>query len=606
MFIRKTYKTDRKTGKRYCSYQLMESFRTERGPRQRLLLNLGSELTLTAEDRKLLSNRIEELQTGVNGFLEYPDDIEKLAQTYHDIICKKHCNKTIKKDYKTYEKDFQSVDVNTIKHEYCRSVGLEYIVLETIKKLELDKLLANSNITPRMVKIILGVIVGKLCLPSSERATHKWLQTISGIDELLETDFSQLSQKLVYQATDNLLRNKDVIEQKLEQKEQDLFSLENTIILYDLTNTYFEGPAKNIETAHRGHSKEKRTDCPLVTLGLVLNEEGFPKRSCLLPGNISEPKTLEEALRGMSNGKEANPVVVIDGGIATKDNLNYLKENGYRYIVASRSRSVDIPEDLNLDVIREENDNKIKAGQIKDEKTKETLLYCHSESREKKEQSICQLKQKRLEKDLQKIADGLEKKGGQKSFKLIAERIGRLKERHSSIASHYDIKIETDQYQKKVEKVSWELNKQSLKKRYQGGYLLKAYGLDWSSEELWKTYIMLTRVEESFRCLKTDLNIRPVYHKTTKRVDGHLFLTVIAYHILQSILHQLRKKRINIKWTTLRRAMQNQVRVTTAVHLENGKHLRVRSTTYSESFHKEIYEALGLSSRPGKTIKTII
>ena len=136
--------------------------------------------------------------------------------------------------------------------------------------------------------------------------------------------------------------------------------------------------------------------------------------------------------------------------------------------------------------------------------------------------------------------------------------------------------------------------------------MLKAYGLDWSSEELWKTYVMLTRVEESFRCLKTDLKIRPVYHKVTRRVDGHLFLTVIAYHILQSILHQLSKKGINIKWTTLRRGMQNQARVTTAVHLENGKLLRVRSTTYSETFHKEIYEALSLSSRPGKTIKRII
>ena len=177
MFIRKTCKTDRKTARQYYSYQLMESFRTERGPRQRLLLNLGSELALTVEDRKLLSNRIEELQTGVNSFLEYSDDIEKLAQTYHNILCKKHCNKTIKKDYETHEKDIQSVDVNTIKHEHCRSIGLEYIILETIKKLELDKALANLNITPRMIKIILGVIVGKLCLPCSERATHKWLQT---------------------------------------------------------------------------------------------------------------------------------------------------------------------------------------------------------------------------------------------------------------------------------------------------------------------------------------------------------------------------------------------------------------------------------------------
>ena len=606
MFIRKTYKTDRKTGKKYFSYRLIESFRTERGPRQRLLLNLGSELTLEEEERKLLANRIEELQTGAVSFLEYPDDIEKLAQTYHNVLCKKHCNKKIEEKDETEEKDFQSVDINTIIHEHCRSIGLEYIVLETIKKLELDKLLSTLDLTSRQIKIILGVLVGKLCLPTSERATHKWLQTISGIDELLETDFSRLSPKLVYQVADHLLKHKDIIKKGLEKKEQDLFSLENTIILYDLTNTYFEGSAENVSIAHRGHSKEKRSDCPLVTLGLVLNEKGFPKRSRLLPGNISEPKTLEKALSEISQEKEPHPIVVVDGGIATKDNLNYLKESGYRYIVASRSRSVDIPENLNLDLIKEDKDNKLRIGQVKDEKTKETLLYCHSEAREKKEQSICDLKQKSLEKDLKKISDSLEKKRGEKSYKKIVERIGRLKERHSSIARYYEIKIETDEGQKEAKKISWELNKKSLKKRYQGGYLIKAYGLDWSSEELWKTYIMLTKVEEGFRCLKTDLKIRPVYHKITKRVEGHLFLTVIAYHILQSVLHQLGNKGINIKWTTLRRGMQNQTRVTTQMRLETGKQLRVRSTTYSEAFHNEIYRALGINNRPGKTIKTVL
>ena len=606
MFIRKTFKTDRKTGRKYYSYQLMESFRTERGPRQRLLLNLGSKLPLKEEERKLLANRIEELQTGIKSFLDYPDDIEQLAQTYHNILCKKHCNNVIENLDTIKEKDIQSIDINTVNHEYCRSIGLEYIVIETIKKLELDKLLFTLDLTPRKVKIILGMLVGKLCLPASERATRKWLQNISGIDELLETDFSRLSEKLVYQATDYLLKNKDIIEQSLEEKEQDLFSLENTIILYDLTNTYFEGSAKDVSIAFRGHSKEKRSDSPLVTLGLVLNEEGFSKRSRLLPGNISEPKTLENVLCEISDKKEPYPIIVLDGGIATKDNLHYLRQNGYRYIVASRSRSVDTPRDLDLHLIRAEKDKTIKIGQIKDETTKETLLYCHSESREKTEKSICNLKQKRLEQDLKKIANGLSKKRGQKSYKTIIERIGRLKERHSVIARYYDIKIETDKEQKEIKKISWKIKKESLQKRYQGSYLIKAYGLDWSSEELWKTYVMLTKVEEGFRCLKTDLNIRPVYHKITKRVEGHLFLTVLAYHILQSVLHQLRNKGINIKWATLRKAMQSQVRVTTAMRLENGKQLRVRSTTCSETFHKKIYKALEISNCPGKTIKTII
>ncbi len=607
MFIRKTCKTDKKTGKQYFSYQLMESFRSERGPRQRLILNLGSDLLIEDDERKLLANRIEELQIGAQIFFSYPTHIEKLALTYHRILSRKKDNAIIPPAGFIKESvDYQTINLNSIQHEQARSAGLEHIVLETIKKLQLDSALLDLGFTDRETHVALGVIVGKLCCPASELATHHWLQFNSGIDELLCTDFSRLSRNAVYKVADNLLLNKEIIENRLETKEKDLFSLTDTVILYDLTNTYFEGTGGGIELAARGKSKEKRSDCPLVTLGLALNLQGFPKRSRILPGNISEPKTLEQVLKQLHEDGDELPVIVLDAGIATSENLEYLREHGYKYIVASRSRSCEMPEGIEFETIKADSNNTVKVAQKSDEDNGEVLLYCHSTARMKKENGMRSLKQARFEEDLTTADNALTKKSGTKAYKKVLERIGRLKERHRSISRHYKIEVTPDETESKAVSITWEINEKTLEDRFQGAYLLKAHGLDWDSEKLWKTYMMLTMVEEGFRCLKSELGLRPVYHQITRRVEGHLFITVIAYHIMQTILYQLRHKGINIRWKTLRQEMATQVRVTTAMKAKDGRQIRVRSSTIAEATQKDVYRALNIISSPGRTIKTFV
>ncbi len=606
MFIRKSCKTDHKTGKKYYSYQLMESFRTERGPRQRLLLNLGSDLQIEDDERKLLANRIEELQTCVQSLFPYPEHIEKLAQTYYRILSRKESNHAAQLETFPSQgsEDYQTVDINSLQNEHARSVGAEHIVVETIKKLQLDSTLSDLGLTDRQVQLALGVVTAKLCNPSSELATHRWLQFNSGVDELLGTDFSRLSLKAVYNVADNLLANKEVIEKRLESIEKDLFSLEDTILLYDLTNTYFEGTAKGVELAARGKSKEKRTDCPLVTLGLVLTPQGFPKRSRILPGNVSEPKTLKQALEELHDPSEKQPIIVMDAGIATEENLEYLREEQYKYIVASRSHSCEIPDDIKLETIKKDRNNLVRVAQKPDKETGEVLLYCSSESRKKKEEGIRSLKQERLEEDLKLASSALTKKGGTKSYDKVLERIGRLKERHSLIANHYKIEVKADEARSKAVEITWTVDEKGLEDRFQGGYLLKTYGLDWTSKELWNTYVMLTKVEESFRCLKSELGLRPVFHQITRRVEGHLFITVIAYHIMQTILYQLREKGINIRWKTLLQEMMSQIRVSTSMRAKDGRRLKVRLTTIAEPSQKDIYLALGIKSRPGRTVKS--
>ncbi len=601
MFIRKTRKKAPVTNKEYFIFQLVESYRTERGPRQRILLNLGSNLSLSDSDRKSLANRIEELLAGsVQTLLSYPPQVEQLAEKYVTQLLRKSPAATQSKDKRTTE-DIRSIDLDTLEHEYCRSVGVEHIAYETLRKLEIEKKLFEQGLSRRQVEIAIGVIVARLVKPNSELATHRWLQTQSGIDELIETDFSQLGLRSVYQAGDNLLKHKDALEAHLRERERDLFGLEDTIVLYDLTNTYFEGTAQSIEKAARGRSKEKRSDCPLVTLGLVLDKQGFPLRSEVLPGNISEPRTLEKALDHLNGNPHRKPIVVFDAGIASEENLLYLKENGYRYIVAAKHRSVEVPSDLQLDVVKEINDNCVRVGQVKNEITDETILYCHSTQRQQKEESMRSLLQKRFEEDLKRASDALNKKGGTKSYSKVMERIGRLKERHKRVASYYAIEVLQDG--SKAKSITWSPKEEKLDKRFQGAYCLRTFGLDWTCAELWRTYVMLTQVEEAFRCLKTDLGLRPIFHRIDRRVEAHLFITVLAYHMMQTVLHKLRLAGMPIRWSTLCNRMATQVRVTSSMRLQTGKQVRIRTTTRPEPHQKQIYTALDMPAKPGKRIK---
>jgi len=300
--------------------------------------------------------------------------------------------------------DYHRVDINTLKNEHSRPVGAEYVIHETIKELELDEKLGSLGFNKAAVDVTVGVIAARLIAPSSERAAHIWLQTRTGIDDLLETDFSTLSQNRVYKVSDMLLRHKAEIEEHLRGKECTLFEdLEETVILYDLTNTFFEGSGKYNSKAHFGHSKEKRSDCPLVTLGLVVDANGFPKKSDFFDGNISEPATLQGMLSSLSYPSiSGEPLIVLDAGIATEANLRWLKDQGYGYIVCSRRKKSELPASFEMAMLREDNQRRIEGKLINNPDTQEIELYCHSTAKEVKEEGIKSRFEKRFEDHLKK------------------------------------------------------------------------------------------------------------------------------------------------------------------------------------------------------------
>jgi hypothetical protein len=386
MFIRRTTIKRRESGESYYTYRLVESVRVAAGVRQHTLLNLGRNFEVPRAQWAPLAQRIEALLGGQLDLIVDGLDAqwEAMAQQYAARIVSRR-GTGVEEDAAA-QGDYQRVDLAQVEVIRPRSVGAEHVALEALRRLGLDRKLEELGFNRHQLSAAIGTIVGRMVQPGSELATHQWLQQRSGLGELLDYDFSALDLTRLYRVSDQLLAHHAALEAYLYQQERDLFSLTETRALYDLTNTFFEGTASGNPKAKRGHSKEKRTDCPLVTLALVLDASGFPKRSEVFAGNVSEPKTLEQMLQRLAPGAVA-PTVVLDAGIATEENLAWLTQHGYRYLVVSRERHKQFDAETAI-LIRAEGDTQIRAQRVVDEVTGEVRLYCHSTGREAKERGI--------------------------------------------------------------------------------------------------------------------------------------------------------------------------------------------------------------------------
>lgn len=412
---------------------------------------------------------------------------------------------------------------------------------------------------------------------------------------------------MVYKASDMLLKHKEEIEKHLQMRACSIFNIKEKIILYDLTNTFFEGTGKYNSKAKFGHSKEKRSDCPLVTLGLVLDSNGFAKRSKVFNGNVSEPNTFKDMIKNLSCFEsDSKPIVVMDAGIATEDNITWLKENGCNYIVVSRKKQKEIPANINMVTVKKDEETSkpiVQVGIVQEEGKDEIEAYCHSTLKQKKEDGIKGLFHQRFEEELTKAHVALSIKNGTKQYEKVIERIGRLKERYKRVASAYEVEITKDTQTNKATSVEWHQKEQE---DTSGVYCLRVNRCELKEQEIWDIYTMLSQVEAAFRCMKSELGMRPVYHKKEDRVDGHLFITVLGYHVLQAIRFRLKNKGIRASWETIRELLSMQVRITTQMKMKDGKMIYIRKSTKPTPFQKEIYIALNLSCKPGETIKTIL
>ncbi|MFA7242069.1 MAG: IS1634 family transposase [Sulfuricellaceae bacterium] len=601
--------------------------------RQVTLLNLGRHFSIKKEDWPLLCNRIEDILGG-QACLKLPisDVIEKAAQRYAALLVARSpttvdtpaAAPTAAPDEAPAllaepvlaepvpAKDFQEVDIETLQMLRARSVGVEHVGLHAMEQMGFIKKLGEPGINGKIRSAIVGSVIGRMAKPASELATHTWLQTQSGLGELMEVDFEGLSLSNLYRASDALLKHREVLEDHLFGRARDLLSLKETVTLFDLTNTYFEGDMAGNAKAKRGHSKEKRTDCPLVTLALVLNDSGFVRRSRMFEGNVAECTTLEGMLCALD--APVGALVIMDRGIATKANIAWLVANKYRYLVVNRSTVRQFDESQSVS-IENAGGETIRIQKVVSEDQKEVFLYCHSEGREKKETGIVDRFCKGFEAGLRKLAEGLKKPRCEKRIDRLNERIGRLKAKSRGAGQHYEITLTPDESGQKANEITWSKTiKEGTMAANPGVYCLRTNETRWDEERLWRTYSMLTDLESVFRSLKpvlsevegSELGLRPVFHSKADRADGHLFITVLAYQFVQFLRVGLKVAGINDSWTSLRAVLEVQRRVTASFQTQDGHTLNIRKSSVAEPELMNIYQAIGINAAPGGTKKMVV
>lgn len=610
--IKTTSKSKKDSKKKYYTFRLVQSLRVGKSSKKITLLNLGADFSVEQEHWADLSRRIEEIINKSPSLFPLNKKLESLALEYANKIISSQCNK--QQSIADKEEDtnrYKEVDTISIKNSDSKSIGCEHIIYETIQKLKLPLVFQDLGFTKLQINSAIGTIVAKMVNPSSDIQTHRWLCRTSGINELLGCDFNSISQNNIYRIADKLFEHKDTLEQHLYNTQKQIFEYEETITLYDLTNTYFEGGAKNIQKAKRGRSKEKRSDAPLVTLAIMLDSSGFVRKSEIFDGNIGEPTTFALMLDKLAIPKKEisllskKSLVVMDAGIASEENIAYLINNNYEYIVVSRKKEKEFNKEQSVPVKLDTKEEIIvRAVKTVNEETKEVELIVHSSAKELKESAMLSRVQNLFIEKLQYLKDGLLLPRRIKEYDKILINIGRLTQQYASIAHHYTIEIHKEKDGKNATDIIWS-EKESIKSKTSsnGVYMLRSNCTDMDEKTLWKTYTTLTDLEAVFRSLKSELGLRPIFHQTQSRVDGHLFLTLLAYSIVHTIRYKLKQNDIHYSWDRIKEILNTTCRITTSMKCKDGTSLYIRQSEEITTEQKEIYDILNIKYEAGETTR---
>lgn len=598
MFIKAVKKQNPGGHTTFTYHRLVESYRTSRGPRQITLLNLGT-LHLPKAKWRDLARRIEQLVSGQTTMQPEDPEVETLARHYAPLLAQRRQQRQAQDNGQSGEESsgqWETVDLKSIQHKKVRTIGAEHVGWQYFRKLKMAEVLKTVGLDEQQVLVAAMLVIGRLVSPGSERSTLQWARHLSGIGELMGLRVADVSENMVYRMTDRLWENKERIEQELRGQERELFELTERVVLYDLTNTYFEGSESAGELIRHGKSKDKRYDRPLITLGLVIDEWGFAKRSEFFPGAVNEPGTLEGMLGQL--GARQGSTVVVDAGIGTEENLGWLKSQGYEYICVARGKPLSPEQEQEAEGVVRIRDNRsgvVEGRLVKGEE--EWVLVCDSSSRKHKEQAMKGRFQRRYEEGLAEIKAALGKKGGTKRYEKVLDRIGRLKGRCHGIDRYYEVSL--SQQDDIVIDLQWKLTRsEDAEKRYSGRYYIRTSRRDLSEKQIWELYVTLGGIEDSFRSLKSELGMRPVYHWAERRIKAHIFITVLAYHLLNAIRHRLRGAGYEMRWSTVRGRLSTHILVSTTMRTEGGRTVYVRTPSTPELFHRDIYRALGLSATP--------
>jgi hypothetical protein len=618
MFIKTIVKTDKTTGKRYDYYRLCEGYRLGAKVRHRPILSLGRlEGIESKEDKKLLADRIEALLKGETALFAFdvPLVIERSAQEASKRILDKKLmdvNPLTKPKSANQNSDYEHIDLNSITHEEVRELGSEWLCRQTVDKLSLQTFLNKECLfSDEQAKTAVMHIISRAVYPASEHKTAQWIQANSSVAELCGVEAQKVHRNKLYEISKKLYTVKDKIERHLSTKTNELFNLQDRIIFYDLTNTYFEGRKGDSKIARFGRSKEKRSDAKIVALAAVINAEGFLKYSKIYQGNMADVKTLETTIAEISHLTSQSlrkPIIVMDAGISSEDNLAMLKEKQYDYICVSRSKLKDYQSakaDGTKTIVYDQRNNPIELEIVKSEGTDDAFLYVRSEQKAIKEVSMESHFSQHYEEALEQIKQSLHKKGGTKKLDKVWERVGRLKERYPTANKYYNISVDADATNTIAMNLTW--TKITPKTKSGEGVYFVRTSLDKQQETtLWTIYNTLTEIEATFRVLKTDLSLRPIFHQKDENTEAHLFLGLLAYQLVATVRYQLKMHNINHDWRNIVRIMNTQKMVTSSMNTKDCKFITIKKSSKPNVQVQEIYQTLNYKQQPFFMKKSVV
>jgi hypothetical protein len=609
MFVKQIKKKNKNADKQYVYYRLVHTYKIGKKVRHQNILSLGGLESLPRERHKALADRIEELLTG-NASTLFPDerydhDIEALASQFAQKIIKdKLFSPATNKPNKISKEpinSLQMVDLDTTEQLESKEIGGEWLVKQTFDKLGIASILSGSGLEDTQIDIAQMLLTGKLLHPSSELEAERWLKENSGARELYGVK-EDVSRYRLYRAAEAMYQNKKDIEKNLYDNLCSLFSGRSKIVVYDLTNMYFTGQMLGSEKADFGRSKQKQSGSKLIGLALSIDSLGFVRYSKFYNGNISEPETFEEMLKDVVSQLDASgekPIIVMDAGIATEENLEAIRGSKYNYDYVCVSRTV--PKDFTklsdkAATVCDNKGNKIELTKVSVEGKDDSFLHIKSDQKFKKETSIDNKLTLRLETELQDIKDKLPKKGTLKKIEKIHEKVGRIKAKLSKIGWLYDIEYTYDKEKKNVTDINWHRVKEREKPK--GEYFLRYTNNTISESDIWEVYNMTTDVEAVFRCLKTDLKIRPIYHQKDKYIEPHIWLGIMAYQVVNYIRKGLKEKKIDHSWTTIVEKMKSMQTSIVSMNNKENEKIYLKLCTRPTVDQQLIFDSLNFKHRP--------
>ena len=608
MYVRKTSKVIK--GQVYENYLLVESVATPKGPRQRTICSLGHLKPRPRKEWLKLAQKVECALQGQLTFDETSAEVEEIVQRAKEYQQnrKEAPGRQLKEDQ---DDDVVAVHTNKVRTEEAREAGPVHVGYEFWKRLNLDEILHRAGLSDKATLLTLVMVMNRLIAPSSEYKMPDWIKS-TALADILGVQLETLTNETLYRNMDRLYPKRGIIEKLLAQKERDLFDLQDTIYLYDLTSTYFEGQAQLNPKAKRGYSRDKRFDCKQVLIGLVVDPEGFPQAHEIFSGNRGDSTTVAEMLTTLERrvGRKPGATVVVDRGMAFESNLTEIRKRGYHYIVAARGNEINqyldefeaggFHELLRSSSPTNPGKKKSSVSIKKLETEGELLVLALSEGREQRDKEIRESHEKKLTTDLKKLVKRIAS-GRLKQEHKIHEAIGRIKERYPRVARYYII-----EYDSLTKRLSYEENKKrkSVAQSLDGGYLLRTDRRDLTDDEIWRTYSLLTRCEKAFQNMKSPLSERPIFHQLQRRVETHIFLCLLAYHLLVTIEKTLLDQQIHTSWLTIKKMLTTHQVVTVILPTTTGEILKIRRGVNVEPQHRAIYRALGISSKVMKPIRT--